>query len=98
MAHLIGMSTHVGMLTLKDPRAKIARVELNGLDVTRGFGPLKYKILAAHDIEGWIHYRTPEGLTAFERGKVRITFEPCDEARALHEGTTIPSAGPDKPQ
>lgn len=98
MAHIINRSTKVGLLKIGDPRAGWARVELNGLDVTRGYGVNKYKILAAHDIEGWICYRTAERLTAFARGTVRITFAPSDETQAVQDGDTIPAASPKDPQ
>lgn len=86
------VGTRVGRLTVRDPRARRARVELDGVDVTRGYGPDKHRLIAANDLEGWIHVVKPvsgldaglawrPGLDYFVRGDVRIYLDtPSDEA------------------
>lgn len=81
-APAVHTGSKVGRLTVSDPRAVRARIELNGVDVTRGCGPERYKLTAANDIEGWIAYLAGETrMLMFARGVVKIYLNaPSDEA------------------
>lgn len=79
--HLPMDGRKVGLIRIDDVRAKFARITLDGVDVTRGWGPERDIVVAAHDVEGWIGTlnRTTK-LIVQRRGDVRITWEPFKPA------------------
>jgi hypothetical protein len=79
----------VGQLDRSDPRAKLARVTFDGLDVTRGYGPNKHILVIANDVRGWIAVFDPATrIISRHFGDVAITFEPSDGVREAMKGQT----------